>query len=233
MSKVKIITLCTFLALTITLVIIGVIFAIPNETTPPVLSTPTEPTTPLILNVPSGTYYYISGSHTEYQGEIENISAYVYDTLPRFYIGYTGDIKELIPSNNAFIFYAPERITGTIWSEDDRIVFQDGGAEFQRVFNINAEHTDDWHDFYLPKQTREWTCTYDTTNQIIKIVHNSDEVCFKYFENDDAYMQYILEHCSFGEYFSLAIQPNTDITPDLSGPPQTEPPIPDSNHPTE
>lgn len=186
--------------LTIAIIVVGVVFAgtepakvtdnTPPETTPPV----TEPVK--ALNVPEGTYYYIFGTHTEYNGDMESLAGIVLQ-YPTFII-----------KDNTYVFTVFAReVFGTAHSEGNNIIF-DKPENIQASYPIDTEHDETWYKTYYPQQTKAWSCTYDEATKTITISHNSDFVEFRAFATPEEYVEYIRTTYGRDTYFSIYPTPH-------------------------
>lgn len=209
--KSKIIILIVALTLCATCVTIGLVVgsSTHNENLTP--STPTEPviTLPEVLpdlNVEHGVYYFIGSTHTTWRLDAEAL-----DFINRHAITLTiGDPKASGSTDaeysNTYTFKAAGKQTGIAYSQDNTIVFDDGGAAIRESFDINATHDDVWYQQYGKKES-PWTCTYDAETQTITISHNSDFALFRLFESDSDYADYLKANCMQDDAIVVTLYP--------------------------
>ncbi|MBQ8806249.1 MAG: hypothetical protein IJZ68_07155 [Bacteroidaceae bacterium] len=169
----------------------------PNETLPPSINTPTEPTP---FEIPAGKYYYIMGTHTAYgseDSELEDASQW----WP--YIAW---------NNNQYIFNAMTGVINGTATVNGNIIVFDNISAVQQAMPISVEHDELWYTIYYPQQEKAWECTYDTNTKTITIAHNADFVTFQYFETPEDYVQYLRDTFLKDGYIEIYPAPKANIT---------------------
>lgn len=207
MKKKQVVACCVLCLLTVMFVIIGLTHPASLPVTqkpsqPPVSTTPTTPTPQ--LNVPSGTYYYVMGTHIAYYfqdvhlQDIQSFSPYIHFDDNEYEMHGTFGVQR-----------------GTAYSDNDNIIFDDALA-IQQLMPIDTQHDDVWHALFYPKQELAWQCTYDSDTQTITIAHNSDFIQFRYFATTAEYVDYIKLNFAIGDGYEIYPKPTNDtlVLPD-------------------
>lgn len=206
MKRVSLITAILTIVCAIALLVAGAAMSEPSAKMPQIEmpSLDTTPTEPMMqLNVPSGVYYYVMGTHTAYTGDESHLENPT-DSLPFIQIDGT-----------QYIYSAEGSAQGYAKSENEFIIF-DNPEAIQNAMPINMQHDDLWHAIYYPKQELDWQCTYNAEAKTITIAHNSDFVQFMYFETIEEYAQYIRDNFMQDGTFEIYPTPH-DIEGEASG----------------
>ena len=207
MKKTKLIVFLVAIIGAITLFVIGMVLSdtvpVISSNKPPIETIePTQPTN--TLEVPSGTYYYVMGTHTAYTGDETHLQSPA-DSLPFIQI-----------TKNHYVLSASDgRTEGEAYSDENKIIF-DNQELVQNLINIDTEHDELWYTLYYPKQELAWQCTYDASTRTITIAHNSDFAEFRFFETEEQYTTYIRETFMQDGYFEIYPTPH-DVEGDMPG----------------
>lgn len=174
---------------------IGMISSTPTpqpNIVPPTIPPVVEPTiTPLPID--DGTYYYVQGTTTAYNGVIEDLQFQAEYILP----------KLIVANNQITIMGNGLTSTHDATLKEQNIIFDDNGQSFQEILPIAVEHDEAWHQIYGPYQTLNWNCQYDSSNGSITVKHNSDFISFQLFDTLEEYVRYLTDTFGDDKYFQI------------------------------